>query len=147
MYVSVEQFLTSHYAALCELMLEAATEVGGHYAAMSTDARRLNAQHDTVELIQALSEGRVDRHAVQINGARPTAGGLVADDLLRLTIIFQPRFEDYVTAELHEQPYLAEALRHRIQQINISFRANLLSAKIEHALRQVNTHLLDEDRP
>ena len=115
-------------------MEEAATRAGGHYADMSAEARRLNATHDTVELIHALTEGRIDRQAVQINGARPTHTGMVADDLLRLTIIFQPWFEDYVTHELREQPYLAEALRQRMRQVNTSFRANLLSAKIDHAI-------------
>jgi hypothetical protein len=147
LYASVEQFLTDQYAALCELMEEAATRTGGHYAEMSAEARRLNAAHATVELIQALTEGRVDRHAVQINGARPTTGGMVADDLLRLTIVFQPWFEDFVTYELRDQPYLAEALRRRIQQVNISFRANLLSAKIDHAIQQVNIHPPNKDRP
>jgi hypothetical protein len=140
MYASVEQFLARHYPAICELMEEAAARAGGHYAEMNASTRRLNARHDAVELIQALTEGRIDRQAVQANGVRPTPTGLVADDLLRLTIIFQPWFEDFVTYELREQPYLAEALRHRIQQVNTSFRANLLSVKIDRAIHQISTH-------
>jgi hypothetical protein len=147
MYASVEQFLAQHYTAICDLMAEATARAGGHYADMSAAALRLNAEHDTVELIQALTEGRVDRQATRVNGARPTHSGLVADDLLRLTIIFQPWFEDYVTHALRDQPYLAEALRHRMQQVNTSFRANLLSVKIDHAIHQVSTLPPSEDRP
>jgi hypothetical protein len=146
MYSSVEAFLAAHFAAISDLMAEAATRAGGHYAEMSAEARRLNARHDTVELIQALTEGRIDRQAVQTHSARPTNTGLVADDLLRLTIIFQPWFEDYVAHELAEQPYLAEALRHRMQQVNISFRANLLSVKIDHAINHATPHPVDKDR-
>jgi hypothetical protein len=140
MYATVEQFLAQHYEAICDLLEEAACHAGGHYAAMTAATRRLNATHDAVELIQALTEGRIDREAVQANGVRPTHTGLVADDLLRLTIHFQPWFEDFVTHELAEQPYLAEALRHRIQQVNTSFRATLLSAKIDQAMRQIAGH-------
>lgn len=147
MYTSVEEFLARHYAAISDLLAEAATRAGGHYAEMRSEARRLNATHDAAELIHALTEGRIDRQEVRATGARPTATGLVADDLLRLTNTFEPWFEDYFTHELRDQPYLVAALHQRLRQVNTSFRANLLSAKIDQAIGHPTPRPSDKESP
>lgn len=142
MYFSVEQFLDKHFEIICAILEQAAAEAGGHYATMSPTARRLNAEHDAVEFIQALSEGRVNRLATQINGARPTNTGLIADDLLRLSRLVEPRFEDYLNQELANHPALLDELTRRLRQIESSYRTSLTGVKID----QVLNHLTSQPR-
>src|SRR5689334_972240 len=104
MYSSVEQFLQQRAGVICTILEQAATEAGGHYAEMTTETRRLNAEHDAAELIAALSQGRVDRQTVRVSAARPTTTGLVADDLARLVNGVEPRMEAYIRQELADQP-------------------------------------------
>jgi hypothetical protein len=137
MSYSVEQFLDRHFAAICAIIEQAAVEAGGHYAAMSPATRRLNAEHDTVEFIHALTEGRADRDAARVNGARPTNTGLIADDLLRLSRATEPRFEAYINQELAGDPALRDELLRRARQVHASFRTSLTGVKIDEVL----THL------
>ena len=57
MYYSVEQFLDKHFDAICAILNQAAAEAGGHYATMSPAARRLNAEHDAVDLLMPSPRG------------------------------------------------------------------------------------------
>lgn len=138
----VEEFLEKHFAALCEIMTQAATDAGGHYAEMSPSARRLNAEHDTVEFIHALSAGRADRQAARLSGARPTDTGLIADDLLRLSRLVEPRVEDYLNAELANHPAVRDELVRRLHQVQAGYRASLTGVKID----QVLTHIGQQTR-
>lgn len=137
MYYSVDQFLDKHFETFCTIMDQAATEAGGHYAEMSPPVRRLNAEHDAAEFIRALSEGRVDRQATRINGARPTNTGLVADDLLRLSRVVEAQVEAFILQELGNDPTLRDELLRRLRQVEASFRVSLTGVKID----QVLTHL------
>jgi hypothetical protein len=137
MYYAVEQFLDKHFDTICTIMDQAAAEAGGHYATMSAAVRRLNAEHDTAEFIRALSDGRVDRQAARINGARPTNTGLIADDLLRLSRFVEPRMEAFILQELGDDPLLRDELLRRLHQVQASFRVSLTGVKID----QVLTHL------
>jgi hypothetical protein len=139
MYYSVEEFLDKHFGVIAGILEQAAVEAGGHYAAMSPAARRLNAEHDAVEFIHALSDGRVDRQAARINGARPTNTGLIADDLLRLSRLVEPRFEDYLTQELANHPALRDELLRRLRQVQTSFRASLTGVKIDQVLNHISS--------
>ena len=140
MYYSVEQFLEKHFAAICTIMDQAAAEAGGHYAAMSPAIRRLNAEHDTVEFIHALSEGRADRQAARLSGARPTNTGLIADDLLRLSRLVEPRMEAYINAELANHPALRDELLRLLHQVQAGYRASLTGVKIDQVLTHFNQH-------
>ena len=142
MSYSVEEFLEQHFAALSEILTQAAADAGGHYAEMSPSARRLNAEHDTVEFIHALSEGHADRQAARLSGARPTNTGLIADDLLRLSRLVEPRVEDYFNAELANHPVLRDELVRRLHQVQASYRASLTGVKID----QVLTHFSQQIR-
>lgn len=139
---SVEQFLERHFGAVCAILDQAAAEAGGHYATMSPPIRRLNAEHDAVEFIHALSEGRIDRQATRLNGARPTNTGLIADDLLRLSRLVEPRFEAYLDQELANHPALHDELLRRLHQVQTSFRASLTGVKID----QVLSHISEQTR-
>jgi hypothetical protein len=134
MHYAVEQFLDRRFAAICAIIEQAAAEAGGHYATMSPANRRLNAEHDTVEFIQALTEGRADRDAARVNGARPTNTGLIADDLLRLSHLTEPRFEAYINQELGADPDLRDELLRRARQVHASYRASLTGVKIDEVL-------------
>src|SRR5215212_7707229 len=138
MYYSVEQFLDKHFAAISAIIEQAAVEAGGHYAALSPDARRLNAEHDAVEFIQALSEGRADRQAARLNGARPSNTGLMADDLLQLSRACEPLFETFINQELAPYPALRDDLIRRARQVHASFRASLTGVKIDRVLDHLN---------
>lgn len=137
MYYSVDQFLDKHFGTFCTIMEQAAIEAGGHYADMSPAVRRLNAEHDASEFIRALSEGRIDRHATRINGARPTNTGLIADDLLRLSRSVEAQVEAFIHQELGDDPTLREEMLRRLRQVESSFRVSLTGVKID----QVLTHL------
>ena len=138
MYSSIIQFLEAQYPALCDILEYAAGQAGGHYAQMTPTARRLNAEHDAVELTQALAEGRVDPDVVRATGARPTVTGLVADDLLRLTDYVEPLLQTLVARELVLQPDLRDELLARERRIYARFRAALTSAKLDQVLSQFN---------
>ena len=103
---------------------------------MTPAVRRQNAEHDTLEFVQAVSEGRMDRQEVQATGARPTDTGLVADDLLRLTYVFEPAFVALVERELAANPELRVIVLRRTRNLNAMFRASLTSAQIDRVLQQ-----------
>jgi hypothetical protein len=136
MYTSVEQFLAQHYGAICDLMDEAAGVAGGHYAQLTPLQRRQNAEHDVVEFITGLGEGRVDRQAVRASAARPTDTGLVADDILLLIGQFEPRFVRFVERELAGNPDIRDTILRRYRHLNASFRASLTSVQIDRVLQR-----------
>lgn len=137
MYSSVEQFLEQHYPTFCAILERAAGQAGGHYTQLSPLARRHTAEHDAVELIAALAQGRVDRERVRASGARPTSTGLIADDLLRLAALVEPEVQALAERALAAQPDLRDELLARTRRIYASFRANLTSAKIDQVLDQL----------
>jgi hypothetical protein len=137
-YSSIEQFLEQQYPALCAILERAATAAGGHYAEMTPEARRHNAENDAVELISALAQGYVDPDVVRATGARPTTGGLIADDLLRLANYVEPRIEELAVRELARQPDLRDELLARKRRIYARFRAALTSARIDQVLTRLN---------
>ena len=137
-YSSIEQFLERQYPALCDILERAAIVAGGHYAHMTPEGRRHNAENDAVELISALAQGYVDPEVVRATGSRPTSAGLLADDLLRLANYVEPRIEELALRELAAQLDLRDELLARTRRIYARFRAALTSAQIDQVLARLN---------
>src|SRR5689334_28480 len=100
----IARFLETHRFQIIELLDQAYGEAGGHYAALSPEARREQAATDSGEYIGALIEGTIDRAAVQAVAHQARDAGIDLRDILRMSNALERHVTGFIAATLPQEP-------------------------------------------
>jgi hypothetical protein len=132
----MRNFLTAQRAAIITLVEQAYAETGGHYIALSGDARRDQAARDGDEFIVHLRSGGVDWETIR-RRVHLAADPSIPTDLVRMSGALGRLFRAFVGEQLADQPELAEWLAARAANITACMQVNLAAAQIDTMLLQL----------
>ena len=131
----VARFLADHQGDLILLTEQAYGEVGGHYAALTTEQRRGQAAIDAQELTATLMRGVVED--AEIRSTIQAAGSFaVLQDIVRLVETHQRLLGPFIQARLPADSPLATELMARMNSLTVRFRLSLSAAYMTNLVQQ-----------
>ena len=137
-YNSLDQFLTLRTDDLTAIMEGVQMQIGGHYAALTTEQRHANAVNDTLYVIGVWRAAIIDREHTRGIAAEADRAGVDVDDLKRLVDTVHPLFVAFVERELATQPELAVEMIRRMHHSSSTYRSGVTEVKIDKTLRRIH---------
>jgi hypothetical protein len=130
----VVQFLDDHRAAIRQLIEQAYSEAGGHYAALTPAERVRQAETDSAEFIADLVRGAPDRERIRRTVATASAAAL-AGDMVQMATALDRLFTAFVAERLQGEARLAQDLVRRSSSVIARFRLSVSSVQIAALLQ------------
>jgi hypothetical protein len=112
---------------------------------LSEADRRRQAAIDAGEFADTLQTKVLDQEGI----ARLVASGAtqaVLEDIVRMVVVQERLFEQFVQTALPAEPELAHELQHRANQLSIRFRMALTAAAMTEVVRQIELPREPESR-